>query len=121
MHRLCIPVRFQDLQTLLRAREIVIRLEGCGLDAAIDLARAALVAERSRRQYLHEILPACVAYAIPGRAETFVAECADGQRFSLQDCTLPLLWQILHVEQVHGVQVIKVIHDDGHRQWIYCL
>ena len=121
MHGLPIPVRFQDLKTLFRAREIVIRLDNDGLDAAIEVARAALVAEKSRRQYLHEILPGCVVYTIAGTTEAFAVECADGQYFRFQDCTLPLLWQILHLEREQSVQVVKVIHDDGHRQWTYCL
>ena len=121
MHGLPIPVRFQDLRTLFRTREIVIRLGNGGLDAAIEIVRTALAAEKSRRQYLHEILSACVAYAIPGKTEAFVVEGADGQRFRLQDCTLPLLWQILHLEQEQSVQVVKVIHDDGRRHWTYCL
>ena len=121
MHRLPIPVRFHDLRALLRAREIIIRLDNGGLDAAIEIARAALLADKSRRQYLHEILPACVAYAMPGQTEAFVVECADGRSFRLQDCTLPLLWQILHLEQEQSVRVVKVSHDDGRRQWTYCL
>ena len=121
MHRQEMPVRFQDLRTLLRARELVIRLDNDRLDAAIEAARAALMAESSRRQYVHEILPACVTYAIPCKAETFMAECADGRSFRLQDCILPLLWQILRLEQEQGVQVVKVIHDDEHRRWTYCL
>jgi len=116
-----IPIRFQDLKTLLRAREIVIQLDNDRLDAAIEVARAALAAESSRRQYMHEILPACVAYAIPGQTEAFVVECADGQSFRLQDYTLPLLWQMLHLEQEQSVRVVKVSHDDGRRQWTYCL
>jgi hypothetical protein len=115
------PIRFQDLKTLLRAREIVIQLDNDRLDAAIEVARAALAARSSRRQYMHEILPACVAYTIPYQAETFVVECADGRSFRLQDCTLPLLWQMLHLEQEQGVQVVKVIHDDGRRLWTYSL
>ena len=72
------PIRFQDLRTLLRAREIVIQLDNDRLDAAIEVARAALAARSSRRQYMHEILPACVAYTIPYKAETFLVECAGG-------------------------------------------
>jgi hypothetical protein len=121
MHRQQMPIRFQDLKTLLRAREIVIQLDNVRLDAAIEAARAALMAGSSRRQYMHEILPACVAYAIPCKAETFVAECTDGRSFRLQDCTLPLLWQILRLEQEQGVQAVKVIQDDEHRRWTYCL
>jgi hypothetical protein len=121
MHELPIPLRFQDLKTLFRAREIVILLDNNGLDAAIETARAALLAEKSRRQYLLEILPGGVAYAIPGSSEAFGVECANGRYFHLQQRTLPLLWQILHLEREQGVQVIKVIHDDGHRRWTYCL
>ena len=121
MHRLSMPLGYQDLHTLLRAREIVVLLGAEGLDAAIKALRAALIDEKSRRQYLHHILPGYVAYAVPGLGEAFVLECAAGQRFHLQGGTLPLLWQILKLEQEQGVDVIKVVHHDGHRQWTYCL
>ena len=121
MHKLPIPVRFQGLSPRFRAREIVALLDNGGLDAAIETARAALVSEKRRRQYLLEILPGGLAYAIPGSSEAFGVECTDGRTFHLQQGTLPLLWQILHLEVEQGVQVVKVIHDDGHRRWIYCL
>ena len=121
MHRLPIPVRYQHLQTLFRAFEIVIWLGRCELDVAINVARAALVAEKSRRQYLHEILPSSVAYAMPGKTQTFVVECSDGLCFRLRNSTLPLLWQILTLEREQNIQVVRVIHDDGCRQWTYCL
>ncbi len=121
MQRLRASSAYQDLRTLLRAREIVVLLDAEGLGAAIKTMRAALVAEKSRRQYLHDILPGYVAYAIPGLTEAFVLECAAGQRFHLQGGTLPLLWKILKLEQEQGVEVIKVVHRDGYRQWTYCL
>ena len=121
MHRLPMPIRFQDLQTHFRGRVIVIWLDDSELEAAIDFAWAALLAEESRRQYFHRILPGDVAYTVPGRTETFVVQCADGQCFRLQDCTLPLLWQMVNLEREQNVQVIKLIHDDGRRQWTYCL
>jgi len=121
MQRLPMSPGYQHLRTLLRAREIVILLGAEGLGAAIMSLRAALAAEKSRRRYLHDILPGYVAYAVPALGETFVLECAAGQRFHLQGSTLPLLWQILKLEREQGVQVIKVIHDDGRRQWTYCL
>jgi hypothetical protein len=41
MHRQQMPIRFQDLKTLLRAGELVIRLDNDRLDAVIEAARAA--------------------------------------------------------------------------------
>ena len=111
----------RDLQTLLRAHEIISQLGAEGLDAAIQLARSALAVEKSRRQYLVEMLPIDVVYAFPGTADTFALECADGQRFQLNSRTLPLLWQILSVEQEQGVQATRLIHHDGQREWIYWL
>jgi hypothetical protein len=110
-----------DLLTLLCAREIIIRLQSNGLDAAINVIRAALAAEQSRRQYLREALPDGLAYAIPGRDETFVMELSSGRRCAHWDCSRPLLRQILDLERELGEHVVKVIHEDGRRQWTYCL
>ena len=115
------PIRTQDIRTLLRARELVKRLATRGLDAAIDVARNRLVEEKSRRQYLQELLPTHVACAIPGGTETFVIQCATTQRFELQDGCLPLLWQIVSLEQKHDTQVVKVTHRNGHGQQVYWL
>ena len=49
MQRLPLTPGYQDLRTLLRAREIVVLLGAEGLGAAIKSLRAALVAEKSRR------------------------------------------------------------------------
>jgi hypothetical protein len=114
-------IRIQDIRTLFRAREIMNRLAIEGLEAAIEAARAMLVGEKSRRQYLQEILPAPTAYMVPGTTETFVVECADARRFHLQNGTLPLLWQIAELEHLHDTQAVKVIHCNGHRQRVYWL
>ena len=114
-------IRIQDIRTLFRAREIVNRLAVDSLEAAIETVRAILVGEKSRRQYLQEILPAPAACALPGATETFVVVCASAQSFHLQDSTLPLLWQIVMLEREHNTQAIKVIHRNGHRQRVYWL
>ena len=122
MHRLPGPVRYQDLQTFLRACQIIIWLGNRGLELAKEVAQAAWVAERNRREYLLQILPISVVYAIPGNTDTFMVECSDGRCFRLQNSTLPLLWQIMNLERNQSVRVVKIIHDDGHRQWAYyCL
>ena len=114
-------IRIQDLRTLFRAQEIVHHLAVEGLETAIDTARVMLVGEKSRRQYLQEILPASAACAIPGGTETFMVECADGQCFDLQDATLPLLWLIVSLEHEYGTQAIRVIHCNGCGQRVYWL
>ena len=114
-------IRIQDIRTLFRAREIVNRLAVDGLEAAIEAARAILAGEKSRRQYLQEILPAPAACAVPGATESFVVECASAQRFHLQDSTLPLLWLIAKLEREHNTQAVKVIHRNGHGQRVYWL
>ena len=110
-----------DLLTLLRAREIIIRLQSNGLDTAINVVRAVLAAEQSRFQYLREALPDGLDCAIPGQDETFVMELSSGRRCAHWDCSRPLLRQILDLERELGEQVIKVIHDDRCRRWTYCL
>lgn len=112
---------YRDLVTLLRARAIIIGLNCSGLDAAINAARAGLAAEEARRQYLRETLPAYLTYADPGKGETLVLEFANGQHRALPDRSRTLLRQILDLEREQGIQVVKVIHDDGRRQWTYCL
>jgi hypothetical protein len=116
-----VPIRTQDIRTLFRARELVNRLATGGLEAAIEVARAKLVDEKSRRQYLQELLPAHVACAVPGATETFVLKCADARRFDLQGGTLPLLWQIMSLEREYDTHVVQVTHRNGHRQQVYWL
>lgn len=115
------PIRTQDIRTLFRAREIVKRLAAGGLESAIEAARATLVAEKSRRQYLQEVLPAHIACAVPGETETFVVECNDTRRFHLRNGSLPLLCQLARLEWEHRTQAIKVIHCSKHRQRVYWL
>ena len=61
------PIRIQDLRILFRARDITRLLStGVDLEAAIEKARDLLLAEKGRQRYLQEILPAPLAYTIPG-------------------------------------------------------
>ena len=115
------PIRTKDMRTLFRAREITKRLAAEGLETAIGMARQLLTNEKSRQQYLQEMLPAHVACAIPGGTETFVIECAGAQCFRLQDGTAPLLWQITCLERNHDTQVIKIIHSSRQEQRVYWL
>jgi hypothetical protein len=114
-------VRIQDLRTLFRAREIVTRLAEEGLEPAIETVRTTLVTEKSRRQYLQEMLPSPVSFAVPGTSEMFTIESADGRQFHLQNGTLPLLWQILDLERACGSHAVQVIHHNKHEQLIYWL
>lgn len=110
-----------ELQILLQAREIVERCGTTELDAAITLVRANLVANCTRKQYLHTILPVSLVFGLPDPDELLVAECTDGHRIRLQHPILPPLCQILLLENEQGVQVTRIIHHDGRRQWTYCL
>jgi hypothetical protein len=115
------PIRIQDLRTLFRAREIIERLAVRGVESAIETVRAILVDEKSRQRYVQEMLPAHVAHRVPGVQDTFVVECADGQRFELHGGVVPLLWQIATLEQVHGTEAIGIVHHNGHGQQEYWL
>jgi hypothetical protein len=116
------PIRIQDIRTLFRAREIASQLKAQDLDSAIEAARAKLIATKGRRQYLQEILPDPVVYAVPCHGtETFDVECADERRFRLQDATIPVLWQIRELEILNDVQAVKIVYRNGCGQREYWL
>ncbi len=106
-------IRSQDLQTLFRAREILHHLESDNLGSAIERARDRLLGQKSRRQYLQEMLPAAVAHAIPNSAETFEVECANRCSFSLQAGWASLLWQVVALEGRQRTRAVKIVHHNG--------
>jgi hypothetical protein len=114
-------IRIQDLRILFRAREIMDRLAMEGVESAIEATRTRLVTDMGRHEYLQEMLPGHVAHCVPGATETFIVECADGQRFELHDGAMPLLWQIVNLERLQHAQAVRIIHRNGDGRQVYLL
>jgi hypothetical protein len=91
------------------------------LDTAAQIADCAMVFETSRREHLLHILPPDIVCELPNLSRVFTLECTHGQQHPLAEHATPLLCQILSLEHERKVRAVKLIYQDGCREWIYCL
>jgi hypothetical protein len=121
MYRLYIALHLQDHEMSPRASQGTSQAGMTQLDTATQNADWVMVCEMSRREHLLHILPPDIVHALPGPGEVFTLECISGQQYTLAKHAIPLLCQILSLEYERKVRAVRLIHQDGCREWIYCL